>query len=321
MTNLDQFCSLFTSKQKCIINTDLDGILSGIILQNFLQWEIVGFSSCAGKPEDEIWLKDHNIDLKDCVFIDLPVAQKEISIIDQHFVALNNDSIEKYHNCKNKMNPNIIRNRCYINDNGKNDYINKYPFGTFHFIIACLERKNLIPNEYQFDLYRPIENFDLADLILRADRVIGNTYQYTANCFDWSNWLINFGGNQTKNIFNLVKNEFRTRYNNEIKVQKKLKELGCIRADGDCSNMLRDKNYKALKKYFKFLSDCLKLNTIPIFKVFEFGKLFGNRIEINGQNIQFIKEELIKSKTFSYAFVTLKTLSITYIDNKGGTDD
>lgn len=321
MINLDDFCSIFSTKQKCIVNTDLDGILAGIILHNFLQWEIVGFSSCAGSPEDEIWLKDKNIDLKECIFVDLPVAQKNISAIDQHFVALNNDSIERYNDCKNKLNPNILRNRCYINKNGKNDYISKYPFGTFHFIIACLERKKLIPPHYNFNLYHKIENFDLADLILRADRVIGNTYHYTKNCFDWANWMIDFGGNQTKKIFNIVKNEFETRYKNEIYVQSKLKKLGCIRADGDCSNLLRSKDYKSLQLYLTFLSNCLNLNPFPIFKVLEFGKLWGNRIEINNQQIDFIREELIKNEIFSYAFVTLRTLSITYINKNGGNNE
>lgn len=320
MSNVNN-CSIFVTKQKCIVNTDLDGILSGIILQNFLQWEIVGFSSCAGKPEDEIWLKDKNINLQECIFVDLPVAQKNIATIDQHFVALNEDSVKRYNSCENKINPNILRNRCYINKNGQSDYTSKYPFGTFHFIIACLERKNLIPTDYKFELYKKIENFDLVDLILRADRVIGNTKQYTTNCIDWCNWMIDFGGNQTKNIFNVVKNEFNKRYDNEIYVQNKLKALGCVRADGDCSNMLRNKNYKELKIYFKFLSDCLNLETLPIFNVLEYGKLYGNRIEINNQNINFIREELIKNKIFSYAFVTLKTLSITYIDKKGETDE
>ena len=32
----------YCKNRKCIVNTDLDGILSGILLKNFLNWEIVG---------------------------------------------------------------------------------------------------------------------------------------------------------------------------------------------------------------------------------------------------------------------------------------
>ena len=74
--------NIFTKNKKCIVNTDLDGILSGMLLQYFLNWEVVGFSSCCGKPTDELWLKDKNINLKECIFIDLPVCKNDYYVID-----------------------------------------------------------------------------------------------------------------------------------------------------------------------------------------------------------------------------------------------
>ncbi len=66
-----------------------------MLLQHFLNWEIVGFSCCCGKNNDELWLKDKNININECIFVDLPVCIENISVIDQHFVAFDEDSILK----------------------------------------------------------------------------------------------------------------------------------------------------------------------------------------------------------------------------------
>ena len=34
---------LLRDHKKCIINTDIDGILTGLLLQHHLNWEVVGF--------------------------------------------------------------------------------------------------------------------------------------------------------------------------------------------------------------------------------------------------------------------------------------
>ena len=104
--------NLFTKNRKCIINADLDRLLSGMILNKFLGWEIVGFSSCTGKNDDELWLFNSKENLKECVFVDLPVYLKEYSTIDQHFIAFDKESIDSYKTDENKANPNIMREKC-----------------------------------------------------------------------------------------------------------------------------------------------------------------------------------------------------------------
>lgn len=314
MTDFEKLKSIFVKNQKCIVNSDLDGLLSGMLLQEFLNWEIVGFSSCAGKPDDEIWLKDDNIKINECVFVDLPVAVKNITIIDQHFVAVDRQHLERYNNCDNKINPNIMREKLFVNDKGYCEYTQKYPFGTAHFIIACLEQLKIIPDDYKIDFFKKIENFDLCDLLFRADCVIGNTNNYTKNCLDWADWLINLGGQLTTNLFSIVKSEYNKRSYNEKLVEQKLKNLGCLRADGDCSNMLRSKNYALLKQYFDFLANSLNMQTLPIFDLLDFNKLHGRRLDVAGIALDRNKNQLTLPNTFSYAFVTMKTLSITFIN-------
>ena len=247
--------NLFVKEKKCIVNADLDGALSGMLLQKFLNWKVIGYSSCCGKPNDELWLEKNNEKIEDCVFVDLPVWAPEIATIDQHFVAFDKYSIEDYFKSNNKLNPNTIRNRVFKTDTGRCEYTGKYPFGTVHFVMALLENLGLINDDYVFDFSKKIGNFDLADLILRADRVIGNTVQYTPNCFDWCDWIMKIGKNNTKRLFTIVKNEFKKRSYLENDVENKLVSFGCGGKDGDCSNLFRSKDYKKLNEYFKFLSE------------------------------------------------------------------
>lgn len=304
----------FYYNRKCIVNTDLDGILSGMLLQHFLKWKIVGFSSCRGKSDDELWLKDETENLEDCVFVDLPVYIKNLSVIDQHFVAFDDETITTYNKTKNKINPNVMRSIVFKNANGKSQYTKKYPFGTVHFILAILENLKIIDESFSFELNKNLEGFDLADLILRADRVISNIYYYTFNCTEWLNWIIDIGGKNTNELFEKVKNEYKTRKNRETIVEKKLIKLGCMGIDGDCSNMFRKEEYNLIKKYFTYLGESIGLNPLPVFEVLKFGKLNGKRLDIQNCKLDALKKEIQKTNIFSFAFVSMKALSLTYIE-------
>lgn len=308
-------CNLFKKNQKCIVNADLDGVLSGMLLKEFLGWEVVGYSSCCGKPDDELWIKDDIDSINDCIFVDLPVCLPDVSVIDQHFVLFENDSIAKYNKNKNKINPNVIRKRLFKDTIGKNQYTGKYPFGTAHFILAILENLGII-EDHIIDFKKRLGSFDLADLVLRADRVIGNTFQYTQNCFDWSEWIMDIGGINTKNLFNIVKTEYRNRKTIEPLVEQKLQSYGCDGGDGDCSNLFREKNYNSLNSYFSYLSKCLGISQLPVFAIRDYGKLHGRRFDIYNQNFHTIKDKTLKENVFSFAFVKMRTLSLTYIDEE-----
>lgn len=313
MNNIkDNLKEIFYSNKKCIVNADLDGILSGMLLQHFLNWEVVGYSSCCGKSADELWLQNETERLQDCVFVDLPVCIPSFSAIDQHFVAFDNDSVDNYLADRNKVNPNIMRNRVFNNNFNHNEYAQKYPFGTVHFILALLENFNIINENNSFDFEKPLENFDLADLFFRADRVIGNTCTYMPNCLDWAKWLRNIGRENTYTLFTIAQNQYQQRQQAELRVEHKLKSLGCIGKDGDCSNLFRAKSYQKLNAYFNFLSNALHIAPLPLYKIYDFGKLYGARYNIDGDNYYTIKAECEQHHVFSYAFVSKSTLSITY---------
>lgn len=310
----NEITNLFTKNRKCIINADLDGLLSGMVLEKFLGWEIVGFSSCSGKHDDELWLYNADENLKECVFVDLPVYIEKYSTIDQHFIAFDKESVDSYKENENKVNPNIIRERVFRKDDGSSEYTMKYPFGTVHFIIAVLENMGVIDESYSFDFRKLLDEFDLADLILRADRVIGNTSSYTPNCVDWSKWLISIGGKNTNRLFSMVQTELTDRILRESKVEYKMINLGCKGKDGDCSNMLRAKDYNSLKNYYDYLANAMSMKSIPVKEITDFGRLHGTRYTITSNNLNVLKKESLKDDVFSFAFVTMKSLSFTYIE-------
>lgn len=305
--------NIFAKDRQCIINADIDGIIAGMLLQKFLNWIVVGYSSCRGRYDDELWIKTDVEDLRNCVFVDLPVSVSDLSVIDQHFVSLNKDSITKYNNDANKANPNVMRNKVYYNDDQQNQYTQKYPFGTTHFVLAILENLGYIKSDYVLNFSKRIEDFDLADLVLRADRVIGNTNSYTTNCLDWADWIISLGGRNTEDLFVVVKNEYEKRRSSEKLVESKLISLGCKSNDGDCSNLLRTKDYKKLNLYFDFLSSALEIEKLPVNNYDDFNRLTGKRMSVTKSNLKIIEKECMKDDVFSFAFVSMSELSLTYI--------
>lgn len=302
--------------RKCIVNTDLDGILTGMLLQRFLNWDVVGYSSCCGKSDDELWLKNKDEDITECVFVDLPVSLKDVSVIDQHFVAFDDTSVVAYNSSDNKANPNIMCKRVFRNISGKCEYTSKYPFGTVHFTLALLEELGAVDKQFSFDFRKGLNGFDVADLILRADRVIGNTYSYTQNCLDWADWIIQIGGHNTRQLFNIVKTEYQQRKAKESNVESALISIGCGGRDGDCANLFRTKNYNKIGAYFTYLSQSTGLPSLPNYNVHDFGKLSGRRFSIEDAGLAAVKNETKKDNVFSFAFVSSKMLSLTYIEQE-----
>ena len=312
--------SIFTKNRKCIINTDLDGILSGMILQHYLNWDIIGYSSCAGKIEDELWLKEGINEISDAVFVDLLVCVEDYTVIDQHFISPDEESINEYINHNNKINPNIMRGKAFLGSDNKYHYTEKYPFGTVHFVICMLEKLNIIDDKEMFDYNKILgglfNKYDLSDLILRADRVIGNTNLYTSNCINWAKWIIDIGGLNTKILFNKVIDEYPQRSLRESNVEQDLLSFGCKGKDGECSNLFINRDYDKITKFFSFLEDALNIPSLPVFKVNDFNKLIGKRFNINRFRFELTKKELENDQLFSYAFVSMNQLSVTYMEEK-----
>ena len=308
--------TLFTEKKKCIINADLDGMLSGIILHNVLGWEIIGFSMCNGKPNDELWLPQGMTlerAIAECIFIDLPVMLKQATVIDQHFNALDEDSVNTFRVDENKINPNILRGMNYTST--EKGYTRKYPFGTVHLIIAVLEKYN---HNINLNLNKDLGGFTSLDVLLRADRVIGNTDIYTPNCRDWADYLATDNqGTITNLIKSIIHSDSLSEYSiREHNVEEKLKILGCARNDGDCSNLLSMGETTKVKEIIAWLSSILGLTAPSIPNNLQTSNvLTGERYPLSVDNYLSIKRILEDPNIFSYAIVNTRVLSVTRIKN------
>lgn len=173
---------LFEKNKNIVINTDIDGILSGIILVKSLGCKIVGFTN----SKEYVWLADGYDDLYAHVYVDMFVTDDRAICIDQHIVAVNDEHQKKIKESGTKFSPQIDGNRIFTNTS----YPIKYPFGATHYIIAQLESEGIkveLP-----DLMTPVpnSNINLADLILRADDAMASTvYAYRDNALYWWEYL------------------------------------------------------------------------------------------------------------------------------------
>lgn len=157
-----------------------------------LNWKVVGF--CDSK--DTIWINPKlKKEFNAIVFLDIYLANPSFKCIDQHIVAKNLEHTKQLSLNMNKQNPNLEWYRYASNDSADNmSYAWKYPFGTVHYVIACLESLG-----YEIDISNSnFINVHTYDLILRADDAARSTARnYRENALEWWDWLKELGGNQT----------------------------------------------------------------------------------------------------------------------------
>jgi len=159
---------LLEKNQKCIISPDADGMLCGLFLSHYLNWEIVGYYD-NGK---NLILKK-GISSRDCIFVDTEIHRDDIKSVGHHISILRNkdDCLKGFSQC---LNPNNLRKRSL-----KENFNKKYPMGTIHLILPIIAQKY----EIKFS-----ENAFF--VILQADGTINRFLdKYSENLSDWLDYL------------------------------------------------------------------------------------------------------------------------------------
>ncbi len=293
------------ANNKIIINTDLDGILSGLFLHHFCNCEIVGFSNSI----DSVWIDETKCkSIFHAVYIDLFVANSNVVCIDQHIISIDKQHHELLSKNANKINPNIDNPHFHLPNNS---YYSKYPFGTIHYIIAQLEKSTI--DLSNFDYNKTIENLNFKDYLLRADDAMKTTIDsnYIENAQYWWKWLYQFSNN-SKIIRDLT--HYLVSLNPEkvttikTKISKKLKtSFDCDSSDGGINEICNSNNKikESAKNYFKFMADSCGLSRFDF--DLNLTKISGTNKRISLTEIQ--KLDLIEhgkindELVFSYAFV------------------
>ncbi len=305
---IEQSKVLLQPNQKCIINTDIDGVLCGIILQNVLNWKVVGF--CDSK--ESIWI-NHNLEeeFKDIVFVDIYLAKPEFKCIDQHIVAESLKHAKELSENINKQNPNHERYRYISNDSADNrSYKWKYPFGTIHYLIACLEG---IGYKIEFN-NKTFFNVSTYDLLLRADNAALSTVKdYKENAFDWWEWLKALGGRQTevlaKYCYELEESHAQKSYDQLAHIFKNT--FHCHSKDGNFSNNLNIDGLSSnfIIDFINKIAEALGLSTLQLdIKM----NLYKGSYFTESTNDKKAIEAILNDKELStYAYVYMDKLSYT----------
>ena len=150
--------------QNCILSPDADGLLCGLFMSKYLDWNIKGFY------DSKVLLKEEGVDTKKCIFLDMEIFRKEIRSVGQHLLLFNkNNHPEDWDNFENCISPNNIRNYDF-----KNNFQLKYPLGTIHILLSIISQKHKVRFKK-----------DIIPILLYVDGTFKNLFNYPENCLSW----------------------------------------------------------------------------------------------------------------------------------------
>lgn len=182
---------LFSKNRNIVINTDIDGFLSGMILQKYYGCKVVGFSN----SRETIWVTPEIKSIYDPIYIDLYVNRPDVICIEQHIIAYNRSHHDKIKATGTKINPNLERRRTFVGDIDS-DYYHKYPFGTVHYLVSLMAKESInvdfgnIGTEHTYIINGAKFTTCAGQVILRADDALYSTLSpYRDNALDWWRWL------------------------------------------------------------------------------------------------------------------------------------
>lgn len=258
---------LFANNKNIIINTDIDGFLSGMILQKYYGCKVVGFSN----SRETIWVTPEVKSIYDPIYIDLYVNRPDVICIEQHIIAYDKYHHEKIKAMGTKINPNLERQRTFIGDM-VGDYYHKYPFGTVHYLVSLMAKEGIdvsfgdlaTQKEYIIGGKRYVTS--AGQVMLRADDALYSTLSpYRENALDWWNWLD--PSKKSPAIQSMVQ------YINTLEIAKAseykknvgdfFKALGCDGIDG-AFRSISDITGKLLPKVSEYLNTIINLFGIDL---------------------------------------------------------
>jgi len=306
---------------KIIINSDIDGVISGLLLTNFCNCEVIGFSNSS----DKVWLDTSKCNyIYDGVYIDMYVPNESTITIDQHIVAINKEHSDNIKTNNNKINPNILNPRFLL---PTDSYIRKYPFGTCHFIISMLCRQGVNLSNINFRI--PLDGVTFLDYLLRADDAMNNSLlRYKINAQEWWNWILDYS-NKSETIKELISYLYSNNIERATKIKTQITNIlttqfKCDRPDGGIIQIIKENG--ELKpnaiNYIQFISNlsnlkCFDLNiSLKEFK----GVNKRTRLSNSQLNELMLQNSINGEKVFSYAFVRTfdrdNYLSYTIMENQ-----
>lgn len=298
--------------EKAIINSDLDGILSGLLLHHFCGTEIVGFCDSGSF----VWKKE-GIAWEECTFIDMFVVPENTVTYCNHMIAVDEQHANTlfWNTCKN--NPNVdMQTRTFIGS-----YNAKFALSTFFYLVAILDNRGTgVYSEEGLLLGRVVEGFRCIDVILRADDVANITLNtYRDNALDWWARMIEHSDvREPSRCLHTVKGYLDKIHAGEISFDMgrfKDRFFRYVKMNYQCETP--DGGYKGLnfadtllhahtKNYIRFLSDLTGLRCFDLSLTMVVYRGTSCRAELSMDDLEDIKNGHFRGKgLFSYAFVSM----------------
>ncbi|MFA5804100.1 MAG: hypothetical protein WC879_05615 [Melioribacteraceae bacterium] len=154
--------------QRCILSPDSDGLLCGLFMAQYFDWEVDGFY------DGKVMLLKRGINVSDCVFLDMEIYRENIRSIGHHMINYNKRmnliNWGKYNQC---IQPNILRNY-----DGIHDFRLKYLLATIHLLIS------IVSNKIRIELTE-----DSVATLFFTDGTFNVLFSYPENVLNWMTFL------------------------------------------------------------------------------------------------------------------------------------
>ena len=173
------YADLIKSTQGIVTNIDLDGFLSYAIIKKTLGCPLLGFAN----SRDHIYIKNSEprVEFKDCFFLDFYINSLDVKSHEQHIIAYNTNHSKLIANSGNKINPNLDRDRTWIDT-----YKIKFPLSTCFDVIFRFETEGV---KVDIDLDKIVfDDVTLKDFIFYTDSTWENATKYRDNMLEWFNY-------------------------------------------------------------------------------------------------------------------------------------
>lgn len=300
-------------KQNCVLSPDSDGLLCGLFMSVYLDWQIKGFY------DGKIMLLDKNVSVKDCIFLDIEVFRTDIKSVGHHMVQFNKRrKPSNWNNYKNCIQPNNLRDY-----DGYNDFRLKYPLATIHLLMGILGSK----------IKFKIPETAICPLLF-TDGTFNVLFKYPENVLNWLNYLrANEEWNPLKDVFENEKYSvfslmkamdgfFRKRDAISV-IKERGDRLRISETDGSPTNIEKYNNSYKMKpeakerveKFIKILSDLTGWKyaqgnwTWLDLKLYKFTKddLAGKKIRLNNRTF----EKILSKNPLTWAMTSGQNIEYT----------
>lgn len=300
---------IFEKNKNIIINSDLDGILSGAILQKYYGCKVVGFSN----SKDRVWVMPEVEDIYMPIYIDIYINKPEVVCIDQHIISYDEEHHKRIKGYKTKINPNLEQDRFFM---GKNDnsYTNKYPFGTVHYLMSLMAREGVQIELPILEKECDDKSWTIGSLILRADDALGSTYNYRQNARNWWNWLMQSSEStaicKLKDYVYSLGKEKAEGYKDKLGVF--FLSLGCTKKNGEFKYITNDEG-EIEEKFLEYINVIGKLINIQL-NISDKYSIYGACDRTANYRNSEDKKRIKIENLFSYSFVGMRGKNLSYTE-------